>query len=126
MFAVPGVPSRPLQYLKSVANSDLSPGTRATCWALASFADNDSGQAFPTVATLAKATGLSKETVSKHTKLAEAAGYLHKHVRRNNSILYTITTPITDDMITKLDAETSWDTPDSNAGPMGWDEHSAP
>lgn len=106
MISVPGVPSRPLQYLKAIANSELRSGTRATCWALASFADNETGEAFPTVATLAKATGLTEATVSKHTARAEAAGYLHKHIRRNNSILYTITIPITDDMIINLDAGT--------------------
>lgn len=105
MISVPGVPSRPLQYLKAIANSDLPAGTRATCWAIASFADNDTGEAFPSVAKLAKATGLSKDTISRHTKRAEAAGYLHKRSRRNNSIIYTITIPVTDDMIDVLDAK---------------------
>ncbi|MCO4273786.1 helix-turn-helix domain-containing protein [Pseudarthrobacter sp. HLT3-5] len=99
MISVPGVPSQPLQYLTAVANSELSSGTKATCWALASFAHNKTGEAFPSVATLAKAVGLSKAVVSKHTARAEAAGYLHKHIRRNNSILYTITVPVTDEMV---------------------------
>lgn len=33
---IPRKPSRPLQYLKAVANSDPPTGTRAVCWALAS------------------------------------------------------------------------------------------
>lgn len=107
MISVPGVPARPLQYLKAIANSNLPTGTRATCWAIASFADNDSGEAFPSVARLAQATGLSKDTISKHTKRAEEAGYLHKRSRRNNSIIYTITIPVTDDMIDVLDAQAS-------------------
>lgn len=107
MNTVQSAPSRPLQYLKAIAGSGLPTGTRATCWAIASFADNVSGKAWPTVATLAKATGLTEPTVSRHTKLAEAAGYLHKHIRRNNSILYTITVPVTDDMIMNLDPEPS-------------------
>ncbi len=111
MISVPGVPSQPLQYLTAIANSDLPSGTKATCWALASFAHNHTGEAYPSVATLAKAAGLSGPTVSKHTVRAEAAGYLHKHIRRNSSILYTITIPITDDMITNLDAGTPSDMP---------------
>ncbi|MDI3194252.1 helix-turn-helix domain-containing protein [Pseudarthrobacter sp. AL07] len=118
MVSVPGVPCQPLQYLTAVAKSELSSGTKATCWALASFANTKTGEAYPTVATLAKAVGLSGPTVSQHTKRAEAAGYLHKHVRHNNSILYTITIPVTDDMIINLDTETSLDLlspPEDNA-----------
>lgn len=106
MISVPGVPSRPLQYLKAIANADLPAGTRATGWAVAGFAENDTGDAFSSVARLAKATELSKDTISRHTKRAESAGYLLKHIRRNNSILYTITIPITVDMITNLDVGT--------------------
>ncbi|MBT2536247.1 helix-turn-helix domain-containing protein [Arthrobacter sp. ISL-69] len=126
MVSVPGVPCRPLQYLTAVARSDLSSGTKATCWALASFVNTKTGEAFPSVATLAKAVGLSSPTVSQHTKRAEAAGYLHKHVRRNNSILYTITIPITDDMITNLDAGTSSGVPTPGEGYAGVDEQSNP
>lgn len=89
-------PSRPLQYMKAIAQSNLPTGTRATCWAIASFADNTSGKAYPSVRALAKATGLSGPIVSQHTARAEAAGFLHKERRLNNSIVYTITTPISD------------------------------
>ncbi|WP_458107684.1 helix-turn-helix domain-containing protein [Arthrobacter sp. R3-55] len=90
---IPRRQSRPLQYLKAVANSRLPTGARAVCWALASFADNTDGTAWPSLATLAKATGLSKPVISRHTVRAEAAGYLLKTVRKNNSIIYTITEP---------------------------------
>jgi hypothetical protein len=126
MISVPGVPCQPLQYLTAIAKSDLPPGTRATCWALASFANNVTGEAFPTVATLAKATGLTKATVSKHTVRAEAAGYLQKHIRRNSSILYTITIPITEDMINKLDAGTPSDMPNPWEGYTELDEDGNP
>lgn len=89
-------PSRPLQYMKAIAQSSLPSGTRATCWAIASFADNTSGQAYPSVRALAKATGLSGPVVSQHTAKAEAAGFLHKERRLNNSIIYTITVPVSD------------------------------
>ena len=89
-----GVPSRPLQYLKAVARADLPTGTKATCWAIASFADNDTGKAFPSVGAIAAATGLSGPIVSQHTRRAEEAGFLHKERRHNNSIVYTITTPV--------------------------------
>lgn len=89
-----GVPSRPLQYLKAVALADLPSGTKATCWAIASFADNDTGKAFPSVRVLAEATGLSGPIVSQHTRRAEEAGFLRKERRHNNSIVYTITTPV--------------------------------
>lgn len=88
------VQSRPLQYLKAVALADLPSGTKTTCWAIASFADNDTGKAFPSVRALAEATGLSGPIVSQHTKRAEEAGFLRKERRHNNSIVYTITTPV--------------------------------
>ncbi|BCW52045.1 helix-turn-helix domain-containing protein [Arthrobacter sp. StoSoilB13] len=93
---IPRRPSRPLQYLKAVANSDLPTGARAVCWALASYADNTDGTAWPSLTTLAKATGLSKPVISRHTVRAEAAGYLLKNGRNNNSIIYTITEPCQD------------------------------
>jgi DNA-binding transcriptional ArsR family regulator len=93
LTAVVGVPSRPLQYARAVAQSGLPTGTRTVCWAIASFANNDTGRAFPTVRAIAEATGLSQPVVSKHTSLAESGGYLHKERRFNGSIIYTITVP---------------------------------
>jgi DNA-binding transcriptional ArsR family regulator len=93
MTIIVGVPSRPLQYAKAIAQSSLPTGTRATCWAIGSFANNDTGRAFPTVRAVAEATGLSQPVVSKHTALAESKGYLHKERRFNGSIIYTITVP---------------------------------
>lgn len=93
MIPVPGRPSRPLQYAKAVADSDLPSGVKATCWALATFANNKTGLAYPTVKKIAKAAGLSPETVSKHTGVAEAAGYLRKVRKFNSSIDYYITEP---------------------------------
>ncbi|WP_275778039.1 helix-turn-helix domain-containing protein [Paenarthrobacter sp. Y-19] len=88
-----GIPSRPLQYAKAISNSDLPTTTRTVCWAIASFANNTTGQAYPSLRALSKATGLSTATISKHTILAESQGYLLKHQRFNNSIWYVITTP---------------------------------
>jgi DNA-binding transcriptional ArsR family regulator len=89
-------PSRPLQYGKAIREADLPSGTKATCWAIATYADNKTGKAWPSLRELASATGLSQDTVSKHTIRAEAAGYLHKQRRLNNSIVYTITEPQAD------------------------------
>ncbi|NYD78437.1 helix-turn-helix domain-containing protein [Arthrobacter cupressi] len=89
-----GRPARPLQYAKAIANSDLPSGVRATCWALATFADNETGLAWPSVKKLSEAAGLSRAVVSKHTTLAEAKGYLRKDRRYNGSIFYTITIPV--------------------------------
>lgn len=97
---VPCHPSRPLQYAKEVAGSDLPAGVKATCWALATFADNDTGEAWPKVKTLAKAAGLSPRVVSQHTGTAESAGYLRKKRRYDNSILYTITVPAAEEATT--------------------------
>lgn len=91
---IPRVPSRPLQYLTAIRNSGLPPTTRAVCWAIASFADDTTGEAYPSLRALSKATGLAKPTVSKHTILAESKGYLHKQQRFNNSMTYVITTPV--------------------------------
>jgi DNA-binding MarR family transcriptional regulator len=93
MTTIAGVPSRPLQYARAIAQSSLPTGTRATCWAIGSFANNDTGRAFPTVRAIAEATGLSQPVVSKHTAIAESRGFLHKERRYNGSIIYTITVP---------------------------------
>lgn len=94
---ISSTPSRPLQYAKAIAESDLAPGVRATCWALATFADNYTGKAWPSVKRLAKATGLSEPVVSTHTGTAESKGYLRKERRSNKSIIYTITVPIVEE-----------------------------
>jgi hypothetical protein len=82
-----------LQYAKAIRESNLPSGVRATCWAIATFANNKTGKAFPTVEQIATAVGLSAETVSKHTRLAEAAGYLRKVRTFNSSIDYYISVP---------------------------------
>lgn len=92
-MSVVGSPSRPLQYFKAIANADLPTGTKATCWAIASFADNDTGRAYPSLKVLAAASGLTPAVLSKHTARAEEAGYLRKERRHNSSIVYTITIP---------------------------------
>jgi hypothetical protein len=93
--AVPGQWAQPLQYSRAIRDSDLPTGARATCWALATFARNESGRAWPSLKILSKATGLTPAIISKHTGLAEERGYLHKERRFNGSIIYTITIPIT-------------------------------
>lgn len=93
MNVVPSEASRPLQYGKAIRESNLPSGVRATCWAIATFANNKTGKAFPTVEQIATAVGLSGETVSKHTRHAEAAGYLRKVRKFNSSIDYYITVP---------------------------------
>lgn len=94
MSGVPSQPSRPLQYAKAIARSGLPSGVKATCWAIATFANNNTGRAYPTVKKIAEAVGLSAETVSKHTARAEAEGYLRKERKYNSSIDYYITVPI--------------------------------
>jgi hypothetical protein len=91
--AVPSTPSRPLQYAKAIAHSDMPSGVKATCWAIATFANNTTGRAYPTVKTIAKAANLSEDTVSKHTRHAEAMGFLRKDRQLNSSIIYYITIP---------------------------------
>ncbi|MGX5716841.1 helix-turn-helix domain-containing protein [Arthrobacter sp. MAHUQ-56] len=103
-MSVPSEPSRPLQYGKAIAKSDLPSGVKATCWALATFADNDTGEAWPKVKTLAKAAGLSSRVVSQHTGTAESAGYLRKKRRYDNSVLYTITVPTSEEAETHYPA----------------------
>lgn len=96
---IPSMPERPLQYIKAISNSDLPGTTRAVCWAIASFANNTTGKAFPSLAMLSKATTLSKAVISKHTALAESKGYLHKQKRFNNSLIYFITVPMSDEQL---------------------------
>jgi hypothetical protein len=88
-----------LQYSRAIRDSDLPTGTRATCWALAAFARNRDGKAWPSLKRLSKATGLTPAVLSKHTGLAEERGYLHKERRFNGSIVYTITIPITEETL---------------------------
>lgn len=105
MSVVPSKPSRPLQYGLAIRESTLPSGVKATCWALATFADNNTGEAWPAVKKLAKAVGLSEAVVSKHTGTAEAKGYLRKRRRTNNSIMYTITVPTGEGAPTQPPAE---------------------
>ncbi|WP_374206951.1 helix-turn-helix domain-containing protein [Paenarthrobacter sp. TYUT067] len=91
-----GIPSRPLQYATAISNSDLPTTTRTVCWAIASFANNTTGRAIPSLRALSKATGLSKATISRHTILAESRGYLLKQQRFDNSMAYVIATPVAD------------------------------
>lgn len=95
--SVPGVPSRPLQYSQAIRESDLPTGVRAVCWAIATYANNYTGIAYASVATLARATGLSEPIVSRHTRVAEAKGYLRKDRQYNSSIRYTITVPVVEE-----------------------------
>lgn len=94
MSVVPGQPSRPLQYGKAIRESNLPSGVRATCWAIATYANNYTGRATLTVNTIAKAVNLSADTVSKHTRHAEERGFLRKDRQFNSSIIYYITTPV--------------------------------
>lgn len=126
MSVVPSQPVLPLQYAKAIAEPDLAPGVRATCWALATFAGNKTGKAFPSVKKLAKATGLSEAVVSKHTGTAESKGYLRKRRRTNTSIMYTITVPTGEGASTQSPAEEAPEPPpwikdivdDIEAGPQ--------
>ncbi|SKB44241.1 Helix-turn-helix domain-containing protein [Arthrobacter sp. 49Tsu3.1M3] len=111
MTTVPSTPSRPLQYSKAIRESDLPTGVRAVCWALATYANNNTGIAYPTVATLAEATGISAPYVSKHTGFAEAKGYLRKDRRKDSSIIYTITVPIVEEPPTTEIAGTGTEMP---------------
>jgi DNA-binding transcriptional MocR family regulator len=107
---IPSMPERPLQYIKAISNSNLPGTTRAVCWAIASFANNHTGRAFPSLAMLSKATTLSKAVISKHTALAESQGYLHKQKRFNNSLIYFITIPMSDEqLLATASANESWD-----------------
>lgn len=104
-------PSRPLQYAKAIAESDLAPGVRAACWALSTFADNNTGKAWPSVKRLAKALGLSEAVVSTHTGTAESMGYLSKARRAGNSNIYTITVPVVEVARTPSPADTAPEPP---------------
>lgn len=97
MSAVARQPSRPLQYAKAIRESDLPSGVRAVCWALATYANNDTGEAWPSVKILARTAGLSEAVVSTHTGVAESMGYLRKARRVGTSIKYTITVPVVED-----------------------------
>jgi DNA-binding transcriptional ArsR family regulator len=83
-----------LQYGKAIRESNLPSGVRATCWAIATYANNDTGLAYLTVKKIARAVGLTEATVSKHTGHAEAEGYLRKDRQFNSAINYYITVPL--------------------------------
>lgn len=93
MSGVAGQASRPLQYGVAIRKSGMPSGVKATCWAIATFANNTTGRAYPTRKRIAEAVGLSEETVSKHTAFAEARGYLRKDRKFNSSVDYYITIP---------------------------------
>lgn len=116
MIPVPGRAAMPLQYAMEIRKSGMPTGARAVCWALATFAKNETGKAWPGLKALSEATGLTPDTISKHTRLAEEKGYLHKERRFNGSILYTITIPIREDMVTDVDSDSFPDLATSGEG----------
>lgn len=58
------------------SQSSLSATTRAVLRAISEFMNEDGGSCFPSQGTISQASGLSEETVRKHIKIAEAAGWV--------------------------------------------------
>ncbi|WP_055585512.1 helix-turn-helix domain-containing protein, partial [Peterkaempfera griseoplana] len=73
-------------------SKDLAGVARVGVW-LASFADADGSNAFPSRETLATLSGGSKETVTRATAVLEAGGMLAKRRRPNQSAVYQLTMP---------------------------------
>lgn len=93
MTGAVGPTSRRRVYEDAVAASDLPPRTKAICLLIAGSATGESARAWPALRRLAEGAGVTPGTVSRHTAIAEKAGYLFKQRRKNSSVLYTLTIP---------------------------------
>lgn len=84
-------------WMRSIRDSDLPSSTRLVLLTMVTWIDNTTGTCFPSLATLAQATGLAKSTVTTHLKLAEQAGFILRTQRRtgrqHTSTLYQATMP---------------------------------
>jgi hypothetical protein len=60
----------------------LTTGARLTYIALATYANSQTGEAWPTQATLARVTGLTERSIRRAVADLEGAGYLIVHTRQ--------------------------------------------
>lgn len=78
-----------------ITRSGLDPTTRHVLRALEDFADDGTGVAYPSVATLARATGYGTTAVGEAIGRALAAGWLtHTGTSHHRTVRYAITPPV--------------------------------
>ncbi|MFD5916209.1 helix-turn-helix domain-containing protein [Kitasatospora sp. NPDC058201] len=75
-----------------VGSRDLAAVARVGVW-LASYADADGGNAFPSRETLAALAGCSVETVTRALRVLTGAGMLRSRRRPNSTAVYTLVLP---------------------------------
>ena len=68
-------------WMRQVRDSDLPSSTRLILLTMVTWLDNATGTCFPSLATIASGTGLSKSTVATHLRYAQEAGFI-KRTRR--------------------------------------------
>lgn len=84
------------KYINWAWSITVKPGLKLALICLADMAD-DNGECFPKQSTIAKKTGLSRETINRHIKKLEQLGYLknksqrYKDGRKRSSIYQLIT-----------------------------------
>jgi DNA-binding transcriptional ArsR family regulator len=93
VIAAVGPTPRRQAYADAIGASDLPARTKEVCLLIAGFSTGESARAWPALSRLAREAGVTPGTVSRHTAVAEDAGYLFKQRRKNNSVLYTLTIP---------------------------------
>lgn len=80
-------------YEKALRSSPLTGIERAILNVVASFGDWDGSRIFPSVPTIAEASGFSERTVYRALARAEDLGYLRKVKRLARSTVYRLTVP---------------------------------
>lgn len=75
-----------MHFYTKVSNIDISPTARTVYRALLRYANRETWSCFPSIATIAKDTGLSKRTIIRQIALLEKEGLLLKiHRTRENN-----------------------------------------
>ena len=68
-------------WMRQIRDSELESSTRLVLLTMVTWLDNRTGTCFPSLATIASGTGLSKSTVAAHLKRAEKAGFISRKRR---------------------------------------------
>lgn len=86
---------RHFQVVGAIRASDLSAAVRHVLRSIEDHADNDTGTAYPSLATMATETGLGRSTVKRSLHEAAALGWVRwiRHGSPDKTNLYIVTPP---------------------------------
>lgn len=85
------------EMMRAVRGTSLRPRARMVWWALILTADGRTGECFPSVAYLARLTGLGRRAITNALGELEGAGWITRHRRARRSTQYQLRVPAVDD-----------------------------